>query len=255
MCDHCDSFTRRDLLKLAGLSAALAFTGCDTNPGITDLPEVYSDHLTQTRGDAESGPVHIDPKKIVVPPPQPAQHSDYGDIMPRSAWTNTPLQLSNANLLNGVNRITLHHTGDGKPFMGESTEDVARHLQIVQQAHLQRGMIDIAYHFAVDRTGRVWQLRWLQYEGQHVRIGKNGVRNNEHNIGVVTLGDFTLQSPTIVQRDRLFTLVRLLRKEYSPPGSLFGYLPVSMHGELVDTTCPGPHLASQIRAARTNGII
>jgi hypothetical protein len=248
MCDQCLP-SRRQLLKLSALGAAAAtiVPACQSTPAISDLPEVYEDHLS-----AGNGPkaVSIDPKSIVLPPPQPAQRSDYGDIMPRSAWSRYSLTLRDATPINGIKRITIHHSGDGKPFLGESVADVARHLQVVQQAHLQRGMIDIAYHFAVDRTGRLWQLRWLAYEGQHVRIGRNGVRNNEHNVGIVVLGDFNLQYPTPVQRDRLFSLARLVRSKYQlVPSS------VVMHGELVSTDCPGRRLIPLILDGRRRGLL
>ena len=247
MCDACDGFSRRTFLKAAtALGAAGIVASCQTEPPAAQtIPDVYDDHLSE-----ESGGVKIDPSKIKVPPPQPPQVTEYGEIMPRAAWTGVPLRLANGNPMDGVNKLTIHHSGDGKPFLGESTADVARHLQIVQQAHLQRGMIDIAYHFAVDRTGRVWQLRWLEYEGQHVRRSPNGVPNNPHNIGVVMLGDFDKQGVTVNQRDRLFTMVRLLRNKYSLAQRV-----VYMHGELVGTSCPGARLRPLIQDARRRAIL
>jgi hypothetical protein len=257
MCEHCCNFSRRDVLKAGaaalGAAALGALGGC-AEAERADLPDAYEDHLVQESG---GGRVKIDPKKLIVPPPLPAQASEYGSIMPRAAWTAMPLALRNGLEMNGVNKITIHHSGDGKPFMGNTTMEVARHLQVVQQAHLQRGMIDIAYHFAVDRMGRVWQLRWLQYEGQHVRIGKNGQRNNEHNIGVVVIGDFNKQAVTVPQRDRLVELVQLLAGKYGltaaqnrPRANT-----VFMHGELVDTDCPGSALKPLVMEARRGGRI
>lgn len=254
MCESCSIFTRREVLKAAALGvAAAALAGC-AGAGGADLPEAYQDHLVQENG---GGRVAIDRRKLVVPPAVPAQASEYGSIMPRSAWTTVPLALRNGTPMGGVNKITIHHSGDGKPFLGETVADVAKHLQIVQQAHLQRGMVDIAYHFAVDRMGRAWQLRWLQYEGQHVRIGKNGQRNNEHNIGVVVLGDFNVQRVTAQQRDRLIELVRLLAGKYgltSAQGKPKANT-IYMHGELVDTDCPGQELKPLVADARKRGLI
>ena len=162
--------------------------------------------------------------------------------------------------MGGVNKVTIHHSGDGKPFMGESVAEVARHLQIVLQAHLQRGMVDIGYHFAIDRVGRVWQLRWLEYEGQHVRASKDGTRNNEHNVGVVVLGDFDVQGVTVPQRDKLVEFVNVVRGRYGlmlangrPPPPRAGTL--FMHGELVETDCPGRQLKPLIVDARRRGVI
>jgi hypothetical protein len=240
------AFSRRDLLKSAALClGAAAVAACGVEP-IGDLPDVY-------RGDPvneSAAVVHIDRSRIVAPPPVPPQPSDFGSIMPRSAWTTSPLQLKNATPMNGVLRITIHHSGDGKAFLPKSAADVARHLQLVQQAHLQRGMIDIGYHFAVDPQGRVWQLRWLQYEGQHVRLSPNGTHNNPHNIGIVVLGDFDVQSVTVAQRDHLFELVRLIRAKYAlSPAAVF------MHDEIVDTDCPGKYLKPLLRDARRRKLL
>jgi hypothetical protein len=233
--------TRTFLKKAAAALTALALGACANNDRAVDLPDPYHQHVIDEFGP----PVRIDKSRIVVQPPAPPQPSEYGFIMARSAWTSLPLQLKNGAAMDGINRITLHHSGDGKPFTGESAADVAKHLQIVQQAHLQRGMIDIAYHFAIDRTGRVWQLRWLGYEGQHVRNSANGTRNNAHNVGIVLLGDFNLQPVPAAQRDRMCELVRLIRSKYNlKPADVF------MHAEEVDTDCPGKALKPLILDAR-----
>lgn len=233
--------TRSFLKTVAATLAAMALGACVNDVPTVDLPDPYHQQVVDEFGP----PVRIDKTRIVAQPPAPPQPSEYGFIMGRSAWTSMPLQLKNGTAMDGITRITLHHSGDGKPFIGESPADVARHLQIVQQAHLQRGMIDIAYHFAIDRTGRVWQLRWLGYEGQHVRNSANGTRNNAHNVGIVLLGDFNVQSVPAAQRDRMCELVRLIRSKYSlRPADVF------MHGEEVDTDCPGKALKPLILDAR-----
>jgi hypothetical protein len=194
-------------------------------------------------------PAIKDTSVIVVPPPVPAKKTEYGDILPRHAWTAVAMEYGRGRLMNGVARITIHHSGDGKPFLATTVADTARHLQSVQRTHFQRGMIDIAYHFAVDRAGRAWQLRSLLYEGQHVRIGRDGTRWNAHNLGIVTLGDFNLQTPTVAQYQRLLALVRLARQKYALPSKA-----VHLHGELVQTDCPGLHLAPLLRNARAKNL-
>ncbi len=250
MCDSCDGLTRRNFLKtgITGAATAALLAACQTQPEtLTTLPDVYDDHLVQEQG---GGAVHIDRSRIRTLPPVPPQQTEYGYLMPRSAWTNSPLQVRGATPMDGVSQITIHHSGDRKPFLAESAPDTIRHLQIVQQAHLERGMIDIAYHFAVDRAGRVWQLRWLEYEGQHVRESKDGTRHNPHNIGVVVIGDFDLQAPTVAQRDRLFNFVHLARSKYAlSPKAVF------MHGEIVSTSCPGQNLKPLILNARMRNLL
>ena len=245
MCDQCHQTSRRDILKGAALGLAAAALSACGGP-VNDLPDAYEDHILDEFG----GRVKIDYSKIVVPPPQPAQASEYGSIMPRSAWTTAPLDLKNGTPMDGVTKLTIHHSGDGKAFTPATAADVARHLQIVLQAHLQRGMIDIGYHFAVDPQGRVWQLRSLKYEGQHVRMSASGFRNNEHNIGVVALGDFNVQTVPTAQRNRLLELVRLIRGKYAlKPAAVF------MHGEIVQTECPGKALKPLIADARRRNLV
>src|SRR5690242_5810788 len=118
MCEHChpsDKPSRRTLLKISAASVAAALAaGCEEPKTVTDLPGPYEDHLVTKFGEAP-GP-YINPSLIHVPPPQPPQRTEYGDIMPRSAWSHIALQNSRANPMNGVQRITIHHSGDGKPF-------------------------------------------------------------------------------------------------------------------------------------------
>jgi hypothetical protein len=249
MCDHCHplhSPSRRDLLKAAALASAALLTACQPTSTATPLP--LPDE--QLEGEAPKSPIITDTRPIIVPPPVPPKRTDYGDILPRRAWTAVPMEYGRGRPMNGVQRITIHHSGDGKPFLATSVADTARHLQSVQRAHFQRGMIDIAYHFAIDRAGRAWQLRSLLYEGQHVRIGRDGTRWNEHNLGIVTLGDFNLQSPTTAQFTRLLAFVRLVQQKYALPVAM-----IRMHGELVQTDCPGQHLAPLIRDARNKNLL
>ena len=252
MCEHCHQPSRREVLKGVALGlAGAALAGCPPEQPLNELPNAYEEHVPDESGiRPKINEPKIDESKIVVPPPQPPQVSDYGSIMPRSAWTTAPLELRNGTPMGAVTKVTIHHSGDGKPFAPATAADVARHLQIVLQAHLQRGMIDIGYHFAVDPQGRVWQLRSPNYEGQHVRMSANGFHNNEHNVGVVALGDFNLQVVPAAQRDRLLELVRQIRAKYKlPPAAVF------MHGEIVQTDCPGKNLKPVIVDARRRNLV
>jgi len=113
--------------------------------------------------------------------------------------------------MNGVRLITFHHSGDPKPFAATDYVATAQHLEYVREYHRSRNFQDIGYHFAIDRAGRVWQLRSLAYQGQHVRY------NNEHNIGIVVLGNFDLQGMTQAQKDRIKIFGAVVRKQYGLP--------------------------------------
>jgi len=146
--------------------------------------------------------------------------------------------------MNGIKRITFHHSGDPKPFTTTDFTETAQHLEFVRSYHRSRNFQDIGYHFAIDRAGRVWQLRSLLHQGQHVRS------NNEHNLGVVVLGNFDQQPMSPAQRDKVKIFAALLRKQYALPVAR-----VCTHQEIVATGCPGRGMQSYMAELRKKRLI
>ena len=112
-----------------------------------------------------------------------------------------------------------------------------RRIQRFQMA--RRRMGDIAYHYIVDRAGRAWEGRPLAWQGAHVRD------NNEHNIGVMVMGNFDLQEPTRTQVLSLERLLRLLRNRHRVPSWR-----LHTHRELVASRCPGRNLQPEVETLR-----
>jgi hypothetical protein len=240
--------SRRSFLTLLGLGGAAAFlAGCNSNPDankvVADLPDPLSPvPLTKSdMPDREWAPPV--PTRPLPPPVTTKEPNNYG-IIPRSAWAKDGPDLSRVDPMNGVRLITFHHSGDPKPFWATDYAETAQHLEYVREYHRSRNFQDIGYHFAIDRSGRVWQLRSLKYQGQHVRY------NNEHNVGVVTLGNFDMQSPTQAQKDKIRVFGNLLRKQYSLPVSR-----VYTHQEIVSTECPGRAMQPYMVQIRRQGLI
>jgi len=243
--------SRRTFLGLLGIGALGVVTGCE-NPktpvtrGTAEMPPV----------DAEVGPraLVVDPEQYHLPtmppklpanrPPVAAVKPDSAGILPRSAWAHAGPDLARVDAMNGVRLITFHHSGDPKPFWENGVPETAQHLEYVREYHRQRNFQDIGYHFAIDRMGRVWQLRSLKYQGQHVRY------NNEHNIGVVCLGNFDMQAMTSQQKERVKTFGQLLRKEYNLPIKR-----IYTHQEIVSTECPGHGMQPFMVQVRKQGLI
>jgi hypothetical protein len=159
-------------------------------------------------------------------------------VLPRTDWTKTHPNLNNIAVMNGVARITVHHTA------GQLTTDAwkptAGELENIREFHsgsntTDRNWADIAYHFVVDRAGRVWQARPLAYQGAHVHL------HNEHNLGIVLLGNFDTQSPAAAQLVSLAAFIPFLRQLYAVPLN-----EIFTHGELSEnhTACPGKRLQS-----------
>ena len=240
------------LLGLTGVGAAIGgLGGCENNnttagAGSTALPDPVAPVLAPiTRAlvpDNEFAPPA--PSHALPPPVVRVEPANTYGILPRSMWARGGPDLSRVDPMNGVKLITFHHSGDPKPFWSADFGETAQHLEYVREYHRSRNFQDIGYHFAIDRAGRVWQLRSLKYEGQHVRY------NNEHNVGVVVLGNFDMQPMTQQQKDKVRIFGSLLRKQYSLPIAR-----VYTHQEIVSTECPGHGMQPYMVAIRRERLI
>lgn len=169
-----------------------------------------------------------------------APHDDV-QIIPRRAWTATQPNYNLAVSLDGVLRITLHHTGVAAAHV-RSRDDAARFLNAIRDNHVARGWADIGYHFAIDPAGRIWEARPLTLQGAHVR------GHNEHNLGIVLLGNFEEEQPTPAALGALTRFVADRMKRHGVPlARLF------THRELGPTLCPGRALHARIARARQPG--
>jgi len=163
-------------------------------------------------------------------------------IVPRTDWTKAGPNMGQIVPMNGVRRLTVHHTAGAT--LTDAWAPTAGELEAIREYHagnvgVGRNWADIAYHFAVDRAGRVWQARPLAYQGAHAR------QHNEHNMGIVLLGNFEVQMPSAAQLTALAGFIGFVRKVYGIPlGEIY------THGELVDTSCPGKLLQEYMDRAR-----
>lgn len=182
-------------------------------------------------------------------PPQiasPTAPTNTGPLraIPRAAWTRVGVVPDRINPMGGVNRITVHHEGWKTVYFTDYASTAAR-LDEIRASHLNRlGAGDIAYHYVVDRAGRLWQGRDVRYQGAHVRS------ENEHNVGVMCLGNFEEQSPTDVQIQTLRETLTQLMKHYRVPVSR-----VYTHRELNPTACPGRALQPRMVQLRRGGYL
>ncbi len=242
------SLSRRSLLSLlgaTGLTALLA--SCDqtgNSANNRNLPDPFDT--------AKSGPSLLQDPSMAPPtpngplpaPPVAVEPKNTYGILPRSMWSKGGPNTAKVEPMDGVRLITFHHSGDPKPFNTTNFGETAQHLEYVRQYHRDQKFNDIGYHFAIDRAGRVWQLRSLRYQGQHVRY------NNKNNIGVVVLGNFEIQKMSAAQQDKVKSFGLLLRKQYSLPIAR-----VKTHQEIVSTECPGDNMQPFMKQIRKANLI
>lgn len=229
------SMSRRDVLKATlGLGAAAMLGGCGTAARSAAMPGVpWPEVRPRPDVDGEGGggrPVTGEPT------------GELDRILARSAWTRSQPIPERVSDLAGVRRITLHHEGSPRTVAFTDLRATADHLERIRRFHLGRGWGDIGYHYVVDRAGRVWQARPVSYQGAHVRD------QNEHNIGVMCLGNFNKQHPSDAQLEGLARITTHLRHKYRVP-----IRKIHTHQELAPTSCPGKLLQPRIAAMRSNG--
>ncbi|MGH7151847.1 MAG: peptidoglycan recognition protein family protein, partial [Planctomycetota bacterium] len=179
-------------------------------------------------------------------PPAAARPSIPGpEAIPREGWNASPAR-SAARPMGVPRRITVHHSG--RRSSGLAGADVAREIRGIQRDHQVRaGWADIAYHFVIDRTGRLWEGRPLSLQGAHA--GNDAA--NRGNIGVCLLGDFDVEGPTAEQRQALRDLVLRLESLYGiPPGEVFAHHRIRAAQGLGSTNCPGRHLLATVDGLR-----
>jgi hypothetical protein len=161
----------------------------------------------------------------------------------RTLWTAHGPIASRVNPMNGIRRLTLHHEGSpDAPVLFTDVRSTAARLDSIPRFHLGRGWGDIGYHYIIDRAGRVWEGRPLELQGAHVKD------HNEHNIGVMCLGNFNIQSPSNAQVESLARFTRALRRHHRVKVNA-----IRTHRELSVTSCPGDRLQPKINALRSNG--
>ena len=237
-----DIITRRQVLQ-GGLlaSAAALLAGCQQPQRIS--ANVPGPIWPDMEPGLDSAPLPPEmPREAPSVSPGRMPSAPVTGIMPRSRWTSSGVIASRANPMNGISRITVHH--EGNVFSGSAdVNSIARKLSNIRNGHINRrpeAFADIGYHYIVDPAGRVWEGRPLKFQGAHVE------KRNEHNLGIMVMGNFEEQKPTTAQ---LATLERFvidqMRRYRVSAGNLF------THKELGGTLCPGKNLQRWMLAQRS----
>jgi hypothetical protein len=165
-------------------------------------------------------------------------------MMPRAWWTKYGPNGAKLNPMAGVNRITVHHEGH-TPVWFTDDRSTRERMEQVRGVHTRdRKWADIGYHYIIDRAGRIIEGRSVAYQGAHVS------QQNEHNVGVMLLGNFEQQSPSQQQLLSLQTTLRFLMAKYRVPTNR-----VYTHRELGPTVCPGRNLQPRVASLRTSGAL
>lgn len=160
-------------------------------------------------------------------------------IIPRTRWTlSQPFLFREAIPMNGVARITVHHDAITNTDVS-SLDDAARRLNSIRKGHVGQGWVDIGYHYIVDPKGRVWEGRTTRLQGAHVQ------NQNEHNLGIMVMGNFDQQRPTPAALTALDLFLAEQMRRYSVPLAR-----VYTHREIGPSQCPGRNMQAHMIGAR-----
>ena len=134
-----------------------------------------------------------------------------------------------------IERLTIHHTG---VELGDNRLAPAR-LRAHQVFHQDdRGWPDLAYHFAIDRDGNVYEGRSVQYRGDTATS-----YDPTGHLLVVLEGNFDVEPVPERQMSSLLDLLAWGLMEYEmSPESIKG------HRDYASTSCPGGAVYDEIES-------
>lgn len=227
------AISRRDFLALSGLGVA----GALACAGITAIGFSVVNEETLI-------PTTIPPTRT----PDPARLArfkqvDRPPIIPREGWGARAVNheaeeelgfysLDNpegwreydTDLREAYQTVVIHHSS-----LYEIDDDTT--MREIQNLHLdERGWADIAYHFGVGLTGKVYEGRKMSARGTHTELHNTG------SLGICLFGNFEEISPTQTQLDNTQALVNWLAIRLR-------LTHLAAHREFNDTTvCPGANL-------------
>jgi hypothetical protein len=233
-----DEIDRRKFIKLAFLALA---AGCAPRTTVKDPEDeflsVYNGKISR---DPSQRPLRLPDRRRAIP-----TTAGQLEIIPRSQWAASRPIPNRLNSMGSIYRMTVHHEGNPRANYDINKSDVANNLELIRKLHLKRMTAgDIGYHYIIDRAGRIWEGRYLTYQGAHV-----GGSTNVGNIGIMLLGNFDIQQPSEAQRQSLKRfLVYLKNRHHISHGQ------IHTHQELKPSQCPGINLQSYMNKLRRTSV-
>jgi len=149
-------------------------------------------------------------------------------LVSRSRWTDAPVK-SNHYQMDGIRRITIHHTGEHKGTVGLPDREVVRRIDNYHRNG--RKWAAIGYHYLIGKDGKIYEGRPEHMQGAHTRGA------NEHNLSISMMGDFHRDEPRGVQLRALRAFLDDTRARLGVPKKrCYG------HRDLSASICPGDRL-------------
>lgn len=184
-------------------------------------------------------------------------------ILTRSQWGARPPAVT-PSIAADLKLAVVHHSVTANDY---SRDEVPALLRSIQTYHMDvQGWNDIAYNFAIDRFGRIWEAR----AGGVTKavIGGHAQGFNTYTTGVMVLGDFTSARPAQAAVDAVADVIgwKFARHQVDVRGStqftslgspryasgtVLTLPRIVGHRDVGQTGCPGNQLYSRLNEIRT----
>ena len=227
--------TRRNLIAIIGLSLA----GGSLLGGGGLISYLLFDYFTNPRATASPDPAPPRPTVSLestdqIIPPRIINRDDWGALQPDHNAANESGFYSLENVegwrvyqgdLRDIYRtVVVHHS------VLYEADDLSTVREIQSRHMTERGWADIGYHYLVGKDGTIYAGRDLAVRGTHVEHFNTG------SVGVVLLGNFEEDFPTVIQLESTRRLINWLAASLE-------LTHLAGHNDFNDTTkCPGTHL-------------
>ena len=155
--------------------------------------------------------------------------------LPRSAWTKAPVSRFQRLDPRHVTEVVVHHPDDMTNLLGLSSNAIGKKLRGYRAFHMSpaRNYDDIAYNYAIDGSGRIWDLAKGRV-GAHAAAPTNKTQNKK-SVGV-PLMLANSEGPNLAMRNAFHDLQVVLERQYPRiNGRVIGHQ--DAHGS--STSCPG----------------
>lgn len=235
---------RRQMLRMTGLASLGVLAGCARPwPEQTDATAKSAAPVAPREGRTPAEPQQgtDDPPEPepAAPDRGPAPEAEPEPTVPRArveVICRDALGLAApvaAGPLHRLDRVTLHHTG---VELGVNRHAPAR-LRGHQRYHLDQGWPDIAYHYAVDLRGNVYELRDPSQAGDTFTA-----YDPTGHLLVVCEGNYDVQQPSEMLLDGLASLLAATADAHGvDPATLSGH-----RDHASGLTCPGDALQARL---------
>lgn len=159
----------------------------------------------------------------------PIQAQDW--LIKRDTWGS--VDSLNADYEHTIEYITIHHGGEIFPD-DKNTVEYLKNLQTWSRN--AKKWIDVPYHYIVDRHGKIYEGRPLNYRGD-----TNTTYDPTRHALIVLLGNFEEQPLKDEQIASLKLVTAFLAQQESVPAEK-----IKTHKDYAETLCPGKKLTAYL---------